>query len=71
MTRRTPRRTLENGDETMNAMIWETTGGEWDVIVESVKDAAMTRITCYATEAEAVKVIAALGWNLLSIVRLG
>lgn len=54
----------------MNAMIWETTGGKWDVIVESVKDGALTRITCYATEAEAVRVITDLGWNLLSVVRV-
>ena len=54
----------------MNAMIWETTDGKWDVIVESVKDGAMTRLTCYASEAEATKVIAVLGWHLLSVIRL-
>lgn len=63
--------TGSNGEMMMNAMIWETTGGQWDVIVENAKDATMTRITCYATEAEAARVIADLGWNLLSVVRLG
>lgn len=54
----------------MNAMIWETSGGKWDVIVESVKDGSLVRVTCYETEAVAVQVIADLGWNLLSIVRI-
>lgn len=54
----------------MNAMIWETTGGKWDVIVESIRDGALTRINCYTTEAEAKQVVFDLGWNLLSIVRL-
>ena len=55
-----------NGDTTMNAMVWETNDGKWDVIV----DGAMTRLTCYATEAEATQVIADLGWYLLSVIRL-
>ena len=50
----------------MNAMVWETNDGKWDVIV----DGAMTRLTCYATEAEATQVIADLGWYLLSVIRL-
>ena len=52
----------------MNAMIWETTGGEWDVVVVGADD-RHTRLTCYRTEAEATKIVQQLGWNLLSVVR--
>jgi len=53
----------------MNAMIWETAGGEWDVIVVG-KGGVATRLTCHKTEAEATEIIRDLGWNLMSIVRL-
>ena len=50
-------------------MVWETAGGKWDVIV--VKDELHVRLTCYETEKIAVETITDLGWNLLSVVRIG
>jgi len=55
----------------MNAMIWETVGGQWDVMIQNVANGAMTRVTCFTTEKAAVDAISMVGWNLLSIVRLG
>lgn len=57
----------------MNAIIWQTAGGKWDVIVIS-KDDTQTRLigndsNCYGTEAEAMRIIQEMGWNLLSVVR--
>jgi len=53
----------------MSAMIWETAGGEWDLIAVG-KDGRATRLTCYKTEAEATEIVRELGWSLMSIVRL-
>lgn len=58
------------GDETMNATIFETNCGEWDVVTDCNVNGDCRILKGFASEQAAIDAVASLGWRFLGTVRI-